>query len=147
MRGRDVIMGILTQLSKGEGKTVEFKEDLPLSDQIAKTVVAFANTAGGKIFIGVKDDGTVCGVENKILLDRIEAIANMLHDKISPFILPDIYSYAVEDKNIIVVEVFQSQLKPHFLKNKGKLDGTYLRVRQTTKKPMHIIFKIWNAVV
>ena len=90
MRGRDVIMGILTQLSKGEGKTVEFKEDLPLSDQIAKTVVAFANTAGGKIFIGVKDDGTVCGVDNKILLDRIEAISNMLHDKISPFILPDI---------------------------------------------------------
>ena len=110
MRGRDVIMDILTQLSKGEGKTVEFKEDLPLSDQIAKTVVAFVNTAGGKIFIGVKDDGTVCGVENKILLDRIEAIANMLNDKISPFILPDIYSYAVEDKNIIVVEVFQSQL-------------------------------------
>ena len=134
MRGRDVIMGILTQLSKGEGKTVEFKEDLPLSDQIAKTVVAFANTAGGKIFIGVKDDGTVCGVDNKILLDRIEAIANMLHDKISPFILPDIYSYAVEDKNIIVVEVFQSQLKPHFLKNKGKLDGTYLRVGSTNKK-------------
>ena len=91
MRGRDVIMGILTQLSKGEGKTVEFKAELPLSDQIAKTVVAFANTAGGKIFIGVKDDGTVCGVDNKILLDRIEAIANMLHDKISPFILPDIY--------------------------------------------------------
>ena len=47
MKGRDVIMGILTQLSKGEGKTVGFKEDLPLSDQIAKTVVAFANTAGG----------------------------------------------------------------------------------------------------
>ena len=47
MRGRDVIMDILTQLSKGEGKTVEFKEELPLSDQIAKTVVAFANTAGG----------------------------------------------------------------------------------------------------
>ena len=90
MRGRDVIMGILTQLSKGEGKTVEFKEDLPLSDQIAKTVVAFANTAGGKFFIGVKDDGKVCGVDNKILLDRIEAISNMLHDKISPFILPDI---------------------------------------------------------
>ena len=90
MKGRDVIMGILTQLSKGEGKTVEFKEELPLSDQIAKTVVAFANTAGWKFFIGVKDDGTVCGVDNKILLDRIEAIANMLHDKISPFILPDI---------------------------------------------------------
>ena len=46
MRGRDVIMGILTQLSKGEGKTIEFKAELPLSDQIAKTVVAFANTAG-----------------------------------------------------------------------------------------------------
>ena len=47
MRGRDAIMGILTQLSKGEGKTVEFKAELPLSDQIAKTVVAFANTTGG----------------------------------------------------------------------------------------------------
>ena len=46
MKERDVVMSILTQLSKGEGKTVEFKEDLPLSDQIAKTVVAFANTTG-----------------------------------------------------------------------------------------------------
>lgn len=127
-------MSILAQIAKGEGKTTEFKEKLPAADQLAKTIVAFANTAGGKLLIGVKDDGAICGVDNIFLPDYMDRVSNMLHDKIHPLALPDIYSYAIEEKNIIVIEVYQSSLKPHFLKNLGKVDGTYIRVGATNKK-------------
>lgn len=127
-------MSILAQIAKGEGKTIEFKEKLPASDQLAKTIVAFANTAGGKLLVGVKDDGAICGVDNILLPDYMDRVSNMLHDKIHPLAVPDIYSYAIGEKNIIVVEVYQSSLKPHFLKNLGKVDGTYIRVGATNKK-------------
>jgi len=101
---------------------------------LAKTIVAFTNTAGGKLLVGVTDDGIICGVDNVLLPDYMDRISNMLHDKVHPLVVPDIYSYAIEEKNIIVVEVYQSQLKPHFLKNLGKAEGTYIRVGATNKK-------------
>ena len=42
-------------INKGEGKTIEFKEALPSKNQITKSVVAFSNTAGGKIILGIED--------------------------------------------------------------------------------------------
>jgi ATP-dependent DNA helicase RecG len=49
-------MNLLAQIQLGESKTLELKSDLPQYDQIAKTIVAFANTSGGKLLIGVDDD-------------------------------------------------------------------------------------------
>ncbi len=127
-------MTILEQIAKGEGKVVEFKEQLPSSDQLAKTIVAFSNTAGGKILLGVKNNGAICGVEGGFLPDYMDRISNMIHDMVHPLIVPDIYSYAIEEKNIIVIEVYQSPLKPYFLKSVGKSHGTYIRVGATNKK-------------
>lgn len=58
-----------------------------------------------KLLVGVKDDGTICGVENILLPDYMDRVSNMLHDKIHPLVVPNIYSYAIKEKNIIVVEV------------------------------------------
>ena len=46
-------MTILKQIARGEGKTLEFKETLPASERLAKTLIAFANTGGGKILFAV----------------------------------------------------------------------------------------------
>jgi ATP-dependent DNA helicase RecG len=55
-------MNLLDQIQLGESKTLEFKSVLPQHDQIAKTIVAFANTSGGKLLIGVNDARKVVGV-------------------------------------------------------------------------------------
>jgi hypothetical protein len=52
-------MSLLNAIQSGEGKNVEFKEELPVSQAIAKTVIAFSNTAGGKLIIGVNDQGNL----------------------------------------------------------------------------------------
>ena len=50
---------LLAQIQRGESKTLELKAQLPQNDQLAKTLVAFANTSGGKLVIGVNDDLTL----------------------------------------------------------------------------------------
>ena len=127
-------MTILEQIARGEGKTLEFKEALPASERLVKTIVAFANTGGGKILIGVKDDGTIVGIDNSAVPDYMDRIANRAHDQIHPLIAPDIYAYSLQDMTIIVVEVYPSPLKPHFLKSMGKATGVYIRVGATNKQ-------------
>ncbi len=127
-------MTILEQIARGEGKTLEFKEVIPASERLAKTIVAFANTGGGKILIGVKDSGTIVGIDNSTVPDYMDRIANMAHDLIHPLIAPDIYAYSLQDMTIVVVEVYPSPLKPHFLKSLGKATGVYIRVGASNKQ-------------
>ena len=127
-------MTILEQIARGEGKTLEFKETLPASERLAKTLIAFANTGGGKILFGVKDDGAVVGIDNAMVPDFMDRISNMAHDQIHPLITPDIYAYSVQNSTIIIVEVYPSPVKPHFLKNVGKAAGVYIRVGATNKQ-------------
>ena len=63
-----------------ESETIELKQDY--SESIRKDIIAFANTSGGTIYIGVADDGTVVGVSSPDLM--IQRIANMARDAIRP---------------------------------------------------------------
>ena len=57
---------ILDLLQQPEGKTLEFKRDISSPRPILKALVAFANTAGGRIIIGVLDDHNIVGVDNPL---------------------------------------------------------------------------------
>ena len=73
-------------LKEPESKTLEFKENATSLKPIIKTVVAFANTSGGIIVIGVSDKGKrIVGVENP--LQEEERLANAIADSIEPLIL------------------------------------------------------------
>ncbi|MDD2402825.1 MAG: putative DNA binding domain-containing protein [Clostridia bacterium] len=127
-------MGIIEQIKKGEGKAIEFKEIIPSAEKLSKTVVSFANMAGGKMIIGVTDKGEIIGIDDDDIGMQMDRISNILHDTIHPMIIPDIYTYTIEEKTLLVIEVYPSQLKPHFLKSIGKAEGTYIRVGATNKK-------------
>jgi ATP-dependent DNA helicase RecG len=122
-------------IKKGEGKTIEFKRTLPDGNNIAKTVISFSNMAGGKIIIGVEDKtATVIGINDDEVMDFPDKISNIIHERCHPFILPEIYLVHINDAKVLVVEVFPGALKPYYLKNKGKREGTYIRVGATNKK-------------
>jgi predicted HTH transcriptional regulator len=74
-------------LKRNEGKTLEFKRDLPSPDKVLHTLVAFANTAGGLLVIGV-DNGTkhVRGVADP--LQEEERLARLISDRIAPRLIP-----------------------------------------------------------
>lgn len=112
-------MNWLERITAGEGKTLEFKRALPSHAQIARTVVAFANTSGGHILIGVADDGSLVGVDESSVLDMQDAIVSSLADTVSPTCAPDVYSVRVQGVLLVVVEVSRGALLPYALKKQG----------------------------
>ena len=69
-------------LSRGEGKTLEFKRDLSSPDGFLKTVIAFANTSGGKVVIGVEDKTkTIRGVKDPLLLEEQILFTRPVHQR------------------------------------------------------------------
>ena len=119
----------------GESKNIEYKVTLPeKSEKYMKTIIAFANTQGGKLIIGV-DDKThqVFGVKNEVLFQIMDGIANAISDSCMPQIIPDIEPQTVDGKTVIVVSVEPGKNRPYYLKTKGKEAGTYIRVAGTSR--------------
>lgn len=119
----------------GESKNVEYKVSVPdRSENYMKTIVAFANTQGGKLLIGIKDKThQVVGVDSTELFQIMDSIANAVSDSCEPQIVPDIEPQTIDGKNIIVVTVEAGKNRPYYLKSKGKENGTYIRVAGTSR--------------
>lgn len=131
-------MSLLRTIQNGEGKKVEFKEKLPNSGAIARTVVAFSNTGGGKLIIGVNDQGEVIGLKPEIdVLELQDKVASIIYDNCYPNILPDIYTTTIDGQVLLVIEVYRGNLLPYYLKKHGKNEGVYIRVGATNRKASH----------
>ena len=109
-----------------ESETVELKE--VVVDDIKKEIIAFANCDGGKLYIGVRDDGTVIGLDNA---DSVSLqISNMVRDAIKPDITMFLhYETIVENgKNVVVVDIQRGTDRPYYLAKKGmRPEGVYVR--------------------
>jgi predicted HTH transcriptional regulator len=116
-----------------EGKTLEFKRDLSSPRNILKTLVAFANTSGGRLFIGIEDgSGEVLGVESP--LDEEERLCNLIADNIEPRLVPNVELISFEDRTLLGVEVYPSGSRPHWLKKEGAEEGVYVRLGSSNRK-------------
>ncbi|HEY7886145.1 MAG TPA: helix-turn-helix domain-containing protein, partial [Cellvibrionaceae bacterium] len=125
-------MRIQDLLEQPEGKTLEFKRDLSAPKSIIKALVAFANTAGGQLVVGVDDDKQLVGVSNP--LDDEEKLANLVNDAIAPRLVPNIDMVTVEGKTLLVVEVFLSNTRPHYALRKGLAEGVYVRLGSSNRQ-------------
>lgn len=98
-----------------------------------KTLVAFANTAGGRVIIGVADrTRKPVGVANP--LDEEERLCNLIADSISPRLVPNIEMVTISGKTLLVVEVFLSNARPHYLRSEGPENGVYVRLGSTNRR-------------
>ena len=111
-----------------------FKESIHLElkkeyvKDILKTVIAFANTSGGKIYIGIDDDGKVLGVQ-KLDTDILK-LSNSIRDSIKPDItlFTSILVEKIDGKDVIVVDVQKGVSSPYYLTDKGiRPSGVYVR--------------------
>ena len=111
-----------------------FKESIHLElkkeyvKDILKTVIAFANTSGGKIYIGIDDDGKVLGVQR--LDTDILKLSNSIRDSIKPDItlFTSILVEKIDSKDVIVVDVQKGASSPYYLTDKGiRPSGVYVR--------------------
>ena len=109
-----------------ESKTVEYKREY--IDDIKYTVIAFANTDGGKLYIGMEDNGQVYGVPDPdgIML----RVTNMIRDAIRPDVtmFTEVYLLEMEDKPVVAVNVQRGTARPYYLAAKGvRPEGVYVR--------------------
>lgn len=109
-----------------ESPTVEFKREL--TDAVKREIIAFANTQGGELYIGIEDDGTVIGLNNAH--KTLEAVSSMLHDSIKPDILVHTHLSVetLEEKEVVKIVVSLGTRRPYHLKSKGmKSSGVFIR--------------------
>lgn len=114
-----------------EGMTTEFKREY--TDEIKKTVVAFANTRGGVLLIGVEDDGMVVGVQD--VDETMLKVTNALRDSIKPditmFLLCE--KREMEGKDVVAVSVQKGTACPYYLAAKGlRPEGVFIRQGAST---------------
>ena len=109
-----------------ESKTVEYKREY--IDDIKYTVVAFANTDGGKLYIGMDDDGRAFGVSDPD--GTILRVTNMIRDAIRPDVtmFTEVYASVIEGKPVVIVHVQRGTARPYYLAAKGvRPEGVYIR--------------------
>ena len=125
-------MDLVDTLRRPEGKTLEFKRDLSSPDGALRTLVAFANTAGGTLLIGVEDTTRhVRGVKQP--LDLEERLASLISDSILPRLIPELEIVPWRRTHLLAVQVYPSPGRPHYLKREGPGTGVYVRVGSTNR--------------
>ena len=111
-----------------------FKESLPSKSDLSKTIVAFANDAGGILILGIKNSPRkIIGLPEDELLSIEEQINNLIFDNCHPIISPDISILNIEERFLIKVQVYRGSNGPYYLKSKGKKSGTYIRVGSSNR--------------
>lgn len=107
-----------------------------------KSVVAFANSSGGKILFEVEDDTCkVVGIDDENLFKTMDAITNAISDSCEPAIYPDISLQTIEEKTIIVVEISAGKQRPYYIKSMGRDAGVFVRVAGTSRQADEYMIK------
>lgn len=112
----------LTLTNKGEDSFCEFKSARAHTDSLAKEIIAFSNTSGGKIYLGIEDNGEVTGINKKEWEERVVQISR---NNIEPSIVPIIKVLNQEKKSILEITIEKGKNKPYKVKASGKY---YIRV-------------------
>lgn len=109
-----------------ESETVELKSIVV--DDIKKEIIAFANCEGGKLYIGVQDDGSVVGLDNPD--EAALQISNMVRDAIKPDLTMFLHYETINEngKQIVVIDVQQGTDRPYYIAKKGlRPEGVFVR--------------------
>ena len=135
------------EIKAGESVNIEFKVEVPKrSEKYIKSVIAFANTAGGKIIIGVDDEShEIVGVDKDEVFKIMDSITNAISDMCYPQIFPNIGVDTVEGKCVIVIEIYPGANRPYYMKSLGKEAGTLYGYQGHPELLMWQSLKIWSC--
>lgn len=128
-------------ISKGEGLHLDFKHSISDSKKIARSLAAFANTEGGKLLIGVRDNGRIAGVKSEEEYYMIETASLM-------FCKPNVdfssKKVQIGGKNILEITVEPSQSKPHLAPDNRNIYKPFIRVKDENFVASKIIVDYWK---
>jgi len=131
---------IKSLILQGEGVMLDFKKTITNTGKIAKSLVAFANNKGGKLLIGVADDGSIKGVKSEE--EEKYMILTSAHQFCKPAIEPYFEEIYVDDKLVLVVNIPESDTKPHYALDDQKKWWAYIRIDDKTVLASRIILEV-----
>ncbi len=130
-------------IDQKEGQQLDFKYEISDLKKIARTLSAFANTCGGKLLIGVKDNGKIAGVRSDEELYMIDAAAKMYcKPKIDFYFKP----WQINKKIVLEVTIPESLKKPHFALNENGLWKAYIRVKDKVFVARNVQIRVWKNI-
>ena len=116
-----------------EDEKTELKREL--IDEVKSEIVAFLNSEGGTIFVGVDDDGTVIGFKDSNIKDNIDLkLGNWIQDAFFP--KPSgLINFFFNEDDVLEIQISKGTSKPYYLREKGpKPSGVYIRVGRSKRK-------------
>lgn len=128
-------------IREGEHQQQDFKFEISDARKIAKTLSAFANTDGGRLLIGVKDNGKIAGVRSTEEQFMIEAAAQLY---CQPVMDVNMQTYVAEGKTVLLVQVEESRLKPVYAKDECGRRWAYLRVKDENILATPVHLRVWQ---
>ncbi|MBI5193202.1 MAG: putative DNA binding domain-containing protein [Nitrospirae bacterium] len=126
-------------IAKGEGHHTEFKEMIIDNEETAKTITSFANTDGGKIFLGVADNGDITGIED--VDETIRRIDDIAFNRCEPPITVLQETVNIDDKMVLIVNIPKGEQRPY-----RTIKGIYYvrsanRCRQASREELLRLFQ------
>ncbi len=128
-------------IGQGEHQQLDFKFEINDARKIARTLSAFANTDGGKLLIGVKDNGKIAGVRSDEEYHMIEAAAQ-LYCRPSPDF--QVQRWTIQGKTILEVDIPKAGRKPCLAKDENECWLAYLRVDDQNLLANGVLIKVWQ---
>jgi len=128
-------------ISQGEHQRLDFKFEISDSKKISRTLVAFANTDGGTLLVGVKDNGALAGVRSEEEFFMVEAAASMYCKPEISFVSK---SWKVEGKTILEIIIPKSSDRPYTALNDEGKWMAYIRVDDENILANSVLLRVWE---
>lgn len=128
-------------ISQGEHQQLDFKFEISDARKIARTLVAFSNTDGGKLLIGVKDNGNITGIHSDEEYYMIEAAAQMY---CRPEVKFSVTKWTITGKSILEIDIPRATRKPFFAQNEEGQWMAYVRNKDQNLQANNILLKVWK---
>jgi predicted HTH transcriptional regulator len=128
-------------IKSGEHQTLDFKFEISNSRKIAKTLVAFSNTDGGKLLIGVKDNGKIAGVRTDEEFFMVQAAADMYCNPVVTF---ESKRWVVEGKTVLEITIPKGTEYPYFAQTEPNKWLAYVRVKDENILATPVHLKFWR---
>ena len=128
-------------IAQGENQTLDFKYCVSDSRKIAKTLSAFSNSDGGKILIGVRDNGSIAGIESDEEIYMVDTAAHLF---CRPEIFFTVKQHFTEGKTIVEVEVTKGIRRPYQAKDENGRWVSYFRHHDQNLAANRILLQVWR---
>ncbi|MCD7899962.1 MAG: ATP-binding protein [Bacteroides sp.] len=128
-------------IAEGEHQQQDFKFEISDARKIARSISAFSNTEGGKLLVGVKDNGKISGIRSDEEAYMIEAAAQLY---CCPSVNYSLQTHLIEGKQILLIQIEESKNKPVYAKNEEGKQLAYVRVKDENILATAVHLRIWQ---